>query len=320
MTLCVKTSSPTAHVAVLVLDDSNMLSLAAAIDPLRAANRRAGRQLYKWQMIGPTGGTVQLTSGMSVPVAPVTQLLRADLLIVVAAFNLAQHATPALLASLRRLAPLCRRVAAIDGGPWLIAKAGLLNGHCATTHWEDLESFAAQFDQIEVKQERFVISGKFASSGGAAPTIDMMLHLIAQDHGAELSARVASALIYDPGGGGNRPQSLTATARLQQRHPIVARAVAMMEAQIDEPLPIHAIADRLGLSSRHLETRFQRALGQPPKRFYLDLRLSEARRLAQDTNLAVSEIAQATGFPAQSSLSRAFQRRFGQSIRALRQG
>ena len=78
------------------------------------------------------------------------------------------------------------------------------------------------------------------------------------------------------------------------------------------------LAQRLRLSPRHLETLFQSALGQSPKQFYLALRLSEARRMAQDSPMPVAEIAQATGFSGQAAFSRAFARHFGQSVRALR--
>ena len=305
-------------VAVLVLPDSNLLSLAAAVDPMRAANRRAGRALFRWAYYSLDSSGAELTAGFTLPAQPVADLDRTQLLMVIAGFNLHRHASPALLASLRRLAPRCLAVAGVDGGSQVMAMAGLLDGHMATTHWEDRDQFAATFDRVSLRPDRFVVSGNRLTAGGAAPTIDMMLHLIALRHGADLSARVAGALIYDPGPAGTAPQALTATARLARRHPVVARAVALMEAHLDEPLRVATLAQRLRLSLRHLETLFQRALGQSPKQFYLALRLSEARRMAQDSPLSVAEIAQATGFSGQSAFSRAFARHFGISVRDLR--
>ena len=91
------------HVAVLVLDDSNTLSFAAAVDPLRAANRMAGRKLFAWQFVTAGGTPARLTSGIDVPGTALRRLDRCDLLIVIAGFRLADHATPALRASLRKI-------------------------------------------------------------------------------------------------------------------------------------------------------------------------------------------------------------------------
>jgi transcriptional regulator GlxA family with amidase domain len=303
---------------VLVLDDCNMLSLAATVDPMRAANRRAGRRLYAWRFLTATGAPARLTSGLTVPGAALATATGADLLAVVAGFNLDAHATPSLLSTLRRLAPRCTRVAGIDGGPWLLARAGLLDGHAATTHWEDFDAFATRFEHVTTLHHRVVASGRFLTAGAASPALDMMLDLIRARFGAALARDVAGAFLHDPGGRPDLPQTPDSGPALARRHPIVARALDMMRSHIETPLTIAALAARLNLSPRVLELRFARALGQPPKSTYLSIRLAEAHRLALDTPLAVQEIALATGFASQSSLSRAFSRTYGHPIRALR--
>lgn len=312
-------NSAALNTSVLVLDDCNTLSFAAAVDPMRAANRRAGRTLFSWEFRTATGAPAQLTSGLQISGPPIAELASCDLLFVIAGFRLEEHATPRLLASLRRIAEAGTAIAAIDGGPWLLARAGLLDRHIATTHWEDLENFASRFPSVDTRRDRFCISGPFATSGGAAPSIDMMLHLIRSRFGADLANRVASAFIYDPVPSGSQPQSPASTARHIRRNPIVSRAVSLMETHLDDPLSIAGIAQGLGLSQRSLEQRFNRHVGSPPKAFYLGLRLSEAQRLATDTDMPVQEIALTTGFASQSSFARAFRLRFGQSVRDLRQ-
>ena len=304
--------------AILVLPESNMLSLAAALDPMRAANRRAGKLLFKWDFYTVDDRPAPLTSGLSIPAHPINTLNGADLLIVIAGFNIDSHTPPSMTTNLRRVAARCHAVAGIDGGPWVMAKARLLDQHRATTHWEDLEEFANRFDQIEVLRDRYVISGRMITSGGAAPAMDLMLHLISARHGRDLSTRVASAFIYDPSEDGTAPQRLTPTARLSRRHPLVARAVALMDANIEDPIPINTLADTLALSPRLLEQRFNAALGQSPQKFYASLRLSEAYRLAKDTSLSVQDIALRTGFASHASFGRAFQAAHGTSVRALR--
>lgn len=304
--------------AVLTFSDSNTLSFAAAVDPLRAANRRAGRALFQWRFVTPAEAPATLTSGVEVYGTPLARIESCDLLIIIAGFNLETHATPSLLAALRRLAPHVGQILAIDGASWLLARAGLLNGHRATTHWEDLESFAARFEGVETLAHRFVQSGKFATAGAAMPGLDMMLRLIEERFGARLAQEVAGAFLHDPSLPADLPQNPASRQRLARHHPAVARALALMQANVETPLGIAALAASLSLSPRVLELRFKAALGQSPKATYLALRLSEAHRLALDTSLPVQDIALATGFASQASFARAFRAAHGLSVRGLR--
>ncbi len=302
--------------AILVLDDCNTLSFAAAVDPMRAANRLAGRSLFNWSYVTATGAPATLTSGITVPGSALARLESCDLLLILAGFGLERHATPALRASLRRIAASDATLAGIDGGPWLMARAGLLDGYHATTHWEDLSDFASQFPAITVLQDRFHIDGPRMTCGGALPAIDMMLHLIGARFGAALAARVAAAFIHD---------TTTDPARAQSRsgpepghNMITARATALMEQSLDAPLPIPTLARRCGIGPRSLETQFRTRLNTTPQAYYLHLRLTEALRLTTDTAIPLTQVALATGFASQSSFARAFRAAHGTAARALR--
>ncbi|TMV08906.1 GlxA family transcriptional regulator [Ruegeria sediminis] len=303
--------------AVLVLDECNTLSFAAAVDPMRAANRLADRPAFDWDYVTATAAPAQLTSALSVPGIPLARLETCDLLIVVAGFQLARHATPSLLAGLRRIASTGAAVAGIDGGPWLLAEAGLLDGHSATTHWEDLENFAARFPEVTVLRDRFAISGNRMTSGGAIPAIEMMLHVIAARHGARFAARVAGLFLYDGAPAPSRPQSRIGTPH--RHNALTAKANALMEAALDEPMSLTEIAATLGTSPRTLQQQFRLRLNTTPQDHYLQLRLAEARRLVTDTDLPLMDVALATGFTSQSSFARAFRTAHGLSARDLRQ-
>jgi len=302
--------------AVLVLDTSNTLSFAAAVDPMRAANRLAGRQLFNWTFVTATGVPATLTSGIPVPGIALPRLDSCDLLLVIAGFDLERHATPALRASLRRIAASGATVVGIDGGPWLLAEAGLLDGHSATTHWEDLDRFATMFPAITVLRNRFHIDGPRLTCGGALPAIDMMLHLIAARYGQALSTRVAGAFIHDHSPDPARSQ--TRTGPSPNHNALTARATALMEQNLDTPLPIPTLAKHCGTSSRSLETQFQTRLKTTPQAHYLHLRLTEALRLVTDTTLPLMDVALATGFASQSSFARAFRTTHRTSARKLR--
>lgn len=305
-------------VAVMVMADTNLFSLAAAVDPMRAANRRAGRPLFDWRYVSAEGGPVAVTAGFTIPTERLADREEADLLMLVAGFRIQEQATPALLARLRRIAPRLRGIAGIDGGSWFLALAGLLDGRAATVHWEDLESFAARFPAIETRRDRYVISGPCITTGGAAPCLDMMLDLIGARWGVELALRVAGAFVYAPFQAAAQPQQSVPAARLAQADPALGAAIALMEQGLEDPPAIAGIARQIGLSQRRLEMLFSARLGVSPGRFFLDLRLDEARRLVTDTGLPLQEVALRTGFSGQVTFARAFRARFGMAASALR--
>jgi len=305
----------TTQVTLLVLDGSNTLSFAAAVDPLRAANRQASEPLYTWRFATPRDAPVALTSGLDIPAAPIHKVVQTDLLLIVAGFDLEAQSTPALSASIRRIASTGATIAGIDGGPWIMARAGVLDGHKATCHWEDMERFAQEFPQVDLVNTRFQISDARLTSAGAAPAIEMMLHLVRTDHGGALAAKIAATFIYDLATPTSQPQ----TRRTALPHnALTARAHAMMEAALDSPLPITMLARRLGVSPRALQAQFKQRLDTTPQAHYLSLRLGEAERLVTQTALPLQDIALATGFASQASFARAFRSVFGKSATNMR--
>lgn len=303
-------------VAILVFDRANMLSLAAAVDPLRAANRQAGRDLYRWRFVTPSGAPVRLTAGLDLPGPGLAMLDGLPFLIVVAGFDLERQATASVRAGLRRIAASGATVAGIDGGPWMLAEAGLLDGEAATTHWEDIPRFATRFPDVTVVTDRFRISGRRMTCGGAAPALDMMLHLIALRHGAGLADRVAGVFIHDTPREAARPQAHLGADPRHSR--LTAEASRLMAAHLDTLLPLPEIARRLGVSPRTLETRFQARLGVSPRSHYRSLRLSEALRLVTQTETPLIEVALATGFGSPAAFSRAFRAAHGTAPVSLR--
>lgn len=306
---------------ILVLPEASLMSLAATLDPLRAANRVMGAECYRWQVVSVDGKPVATSSGLPVQVdGPFRPQQACDLLIVVAAFNVARHVAPAVLAAVRQGARRARLVGGIEAGSWVLARAGLLDQRKATTHWEDLEDFAARFPQVRAIPDRWVIDGPVFTTGGAAPTLDFMLALVRARQGFDAALNVASLYVYEEMRLPSDAQPLVSLGRAGRMESRVAQAIGIMEAHLDSPLRIARIAAQVKCSSRTLEGLFRDIVQTSPAAYYQSLRLQAARRLITDTDLGMAEIAVRTGFASIASLSRAFRRRFGHPPTAARRG
>jgi AraC family transcriptional regulator, glycine betaine-responsive activator len=304
---------------VLALPDVSLLSLASTIEPLRGANRVSGRTLFRRRLLSFDGLPVTTSGGMTIPVdAAFSTDDPRDALVVVAAFNVPVHAKRPLLAALRRVARRGIEIGGVESGSLVLAMAGLLNGRRATTHWEDLDEFAAKFPEIDVRADRYVIDAGRFTTGGASPAFDMMLHLIRARHGQALALDVASLFIYDELRSAGDPQPMVSLGRLDSNEPRVAAAIRIMEQRIERPLAIPRLARDAGIGPRMLEALFMRSFGMSPRRYYGALRMNAGRRLVLESRKSMTEIAAQTGFASASAFARSFRARFGESPRDAR--
>jgi transcriptional regulator GlxA family with amidase domain len=307
------------EIDLLVLDDVSLMCLSACIEPMRAANRVAGEAVYAWRLLSVTGGPIRTSSGIVVQAdARFEPGAVRETFWLVASFNAIGQASRVLCANLRRLNRRGLPIWGVESGGWVLAQAGVLDGHKATVHWEDLEDFAARYPKIDVKADRFVIDGRYATAGGASPMLDLNLELIRRRQGVAVSLEVASIFVYDQVRAADHPQPRLTLGLLAARDPRVTQCLDLMTKAIEAPLPISLLAQKVGLSTRMLEKLFVRTVGKTPGAFYLELRLSSARRFVVDTRKSMTEIAVLTGFGSGSAFTRAFRARFGQTPRAAR--
>jgi AraC family transcriptional regulator, glycine betaine-responsive activator len=211
-------------VTLLVFSGSSIMCVASAVDPLRAANRITGETLFDYRLVSMTGDAPVTTCGLPVAVSGrFDPAEAADMLVVIAGFGTQNYATSALLSGLRRAARTARAVGGVEAGTWLVARAGLLEGRSATTHWEDMEDFTAAFPGTDVRPDRYVIDGPVFTSGGASPTFDLMLHLVRSRLGMAVALDVASVFIYDQARAATDAQPLVSLGRLDGYDPRLAQ-------------------------------------------------------------------------------------------------
>ena len=234
------------------------------------------------------------------------ELQRDDILFVCGGIDVQRATTKRLLNWLRREARRGLLMGGLCTAGYSLAQAGLLDGKKATIHWENQDSFTEEFDEVELTKSVFVIDGNRITTAGGTSSIDLMLKLIAGDHGEELANAVADQLIYSSIRTDQDTQRLSIPTRIGVRHPKLSMVIQQMEANIEEPISPSILAKDVAMSTRQLERLFRRYLNRSPKRYYMELRLQKARNLLMQTDMSVINVALACGFASPSHFSKCY--------------
>ena len=301
-----KTTAPRRFV-FLLLDKFTMLPFAGAIEPLRVANRISGETLYVWKLAGEGGETVTCSNGAAFKLdMGLDEIDREDTLLVCGGLDVQKSTTRGILNWLRREARRGVTIGGLCTGAYAVAKAGLLDGKKATIHWENQDGFLEEFEEVKLTKSVFVMDGNRWSTAGGTSSIDLMLKVIAADHGEDLANTVADQLIYSSIRTDQDTQRLSIPTRIGVRHPKLSQVIQMMEGNIEDPMSPADLAEEVGMSTRQLERLFRRYLNRSPKRYYMELRLQKARNLLMQTDMSVINVALACGFASPSHFSKCY--------------
>jgi len=311
---------PIASVGFLLVPGFALMSYAAAVEPLRAANQLAGKALYRWWNAAPADKPAIASNGAAV--LPDFKFGSdpgsLDLMLVCAGGNPATFSDRRTFAWLRKLAGRGAIIGGISGGPFILAKAGLLTGRRCTVHWEHMPALQEAFPDIELTRSLFEFDGDRITCSGGVAGLDMMVALITRDHGYELGAAVSDWLLHTHVREGAKPQRMDLRFRLGIADDKVLKALKAMEAHLEAPLSRARLANIAGVSLRQLERSFRSHLGRGVHEHYLALRLGRSRQLLRETSLSILEVALAAGFGSASQFSRVFKRAYGFAPREAR--
>ncbi|WP_299151421.1 helix-turn-helix domain-containing protein [uncultured Tateyamaria sp.] len=296
---------------ILLFDQFSNHCLANTVEPLRAANTLSQRTLYTWRFCTMDGQTVRSSSGMEVTPHGALGDTWGGSLVVMPSYGVRALDHGDVIRPLARALKRYDTLIGMDTGSWLLARAGALNGRRATIHWDVLDSFAEAFPDIDTVRNRFVVDGARLTCSGAMAAFDLVAHLISEHHGPLLALEVGQ-LFMSPEAT-SRPLNTPIRAGRT-----VTRAIAIMQAHLDQPIAISTLAHSLGCTQKTLEARVRDAMQMTPQALYRRLRLNHALALLQDTDQPISEIAGRCGYETPSALSRAFRATFDQTPSAVR--
>ena len=297
------------RVAALCLEGLVAFDLTAATQVFLAASAADGAPLYEVSTCSPGGAEVATTTGFGVsPQRDLDALGSADTIVVPGYFALLDPPPEDALAGLREAAERGARVLSVCTGAFALAHAGLLDRRRATTHWAHAEQLAAHFPRVEVDPAAlYVDEGAVMTSAGLSAGIDLCLHVVRKDFGAAAGERVARRMVAAPHREGGQAQFIARPAAGGDAGSLEPTRRWAVE-RLAEPLDVAALSRHAGVSPRTFARRFRAETGTTPLRWLHARRVLEARRLLEESDLPVDEVAWRAGFGTAASLREHFRR------------
>jgi len=300
-----------------------LMSFAAAIEPLRAANWLAGSEIFAIRFFSIDGAPVKSSCGIEIACQNLYEQHfqggGVDTLFVCAG---GQPANWMLNTRDRvRLQQIARsgiRMGGISSGAFILASCHLLQTCDFTIHWEHAPLLMESFPGLQPRQTRFVIDGNRITCGGGVAPLDMMHALISHHMGEDFARRVSDWHLHTAIAPQSAPQRGSIAERYATSQPALLRVIEKMEATIEEPMSREVMARFVGLSSRQLDRLFAAHLRCSFQSLYRSIRLNHARKLLEQSPLSVTEIAFASGFSSVAHFSRLYRRQFDLSPAATR--
>ncbi|MBN2624841.1 MAG: GlxA family transcriptional regulator, partial [Acidimicrobiales bacterium] len=312
-------------VALVAMDGLQLLDLAGPVEVLHGANYFAGTDLYRTIVATPGGRDVRSASGVRLGAdVALEELARSgvdvDTLTVVGGFGAPAVADDdRFVADVADLGSRAGRTTSVCTGALVLARAGLLDDHAATTHWAFADQLAA-FDRVDVRSEQIYVRDRDRwTAAGVTAGIDLFLALVDEDHGPQLAHMVAAMLVVFVRRPGGQAQFSAQLGTQPATTPSIAEVQRWLSDHLDDDLSVDALASRAAMSPRNFARCFRAETGTTPAAYVEQVRIEAARRLLETTDLRVAAIARRVGIRHAETLHRAFRRRVGTTPERYRQ-
>lgn len=308
------------NVTFLIVPRFNMSTLMTMIEPMRIANYLSPKPIYAWDVVSFDGHEITASNGFSLPAhKPPNRNRRGEVIFIMGSWGAESYRNPALFSWIRRQMREGALICSVEIGTYLAARAGILAGRKATTHWSYGPGFQEQFPDVEFVEQLYTVDDAIMTCSGGLAGVDLVLRLIGEQNGEDLAAEIADQLMHHPIRTANVPQRRMMGKSTDALPPVVRQAITLIERNISEPLSVPDMADALGVSQRQMERQFKQAIGCTVVQFGLLLRLQHARVLLISTDLSVRDIATASGFNTLSHFAFSFGKCFGRRPSEYRQ-
>jgi transcriptional regulator GlxA family with amidase domain len=297
---------PPHHVAVLALDRVVAFDLSI---PAQIFGHEDERHRYRLTVCGEQAGPVRTSTGFAIVAdRGIETVKRADTIVVPGIEDGGMPPQPATLEALRRAEQSGARMISICTGAFVLAAAGILDGRRATTHWRHAADLQRRFPAVEVDPRVLDVDDeRVLTSAGVASGIDLCLHVVARDHGAAAANAIARRMVVAPHRGGGQAQFVERALPERSDDGLGATRTWMLE-RLEQPLTVAAMARHAVRSERSFMRHFRAETGSTPLRWLHEQRILLARRLLEETDLPIEDVATSSGFGTATNLREHFRR------------
>ena len=296
------------NIAVPVLAPVPAFELGVVCEAFGLDRTLPGLPAYDFAVCGEQVTPVPTTSGFAVlPSHRLSRLADADLIIVLGAAPPTPPPPAMLVRQLQDAVARGATVASACTGAFVLAAAGLLDGRRATTHWLYAPLLASLYPQLTVEADRLYIEdGPVVTSAGSAAVIDLCLHLMRREHGAEITNRIARHMVVPPHRDGGQSQYIEMPVPEPDTADELAGVLQWALLHLDEPLTVEGLAARASMSPRTFARRFRQRTGATPGWWVVQQRVLLAARLLERSNDTIASVSTRSGFGSPDTLRRHF--------------
>lgn len=289
------------------------LDVVGPLEVFAMANRFGADPAYATSVVSMAGGLLTASSGLVIATERAGTVGPVDTLMVSGGYSTGRAADDRdFVHWLAGAAGSARRVTSVCTGAWLLARAGLLDGRRATTHWSMCDVLATRFPSVDVETDRiYVRDGEVWTSAGVTAGMDLALALVEQDHGSALALAAARELVMFVHRPGGFPQISAQLAVRRPRQVPLRDVLALIAEHPDADLSVPALARRCAMSVRTFSRVFRQATGSTPGAFVQASRVEMARRLIETSESSFEDIARTCGLGTVETMYRAFRRTLG---------
>lgn len=307
-------------VAVVIAEPVPAFELGVASEIFGLTHTDPELPSYRYAVCAERVEPVRTSSGFTItPSADLRRLDSADLVIVIGAAPPVPAPSELLTAALHRAVARGATVAALCTGAFVLAATGLLDGRRASTHWAYAADLARFHPPVTVDTDSiYVVDGPVATSAGSSAAIDLCVHLVRREHGADVANRVARQMVMPAHRSGGQAQYSRTAVESPQAGPGVAELLDWAADHLDDDLSVDALAVRARMSTRTFIRHFTAATGTTPANWVRDQRVRQAEQLLERADAPIATIARRCGFGSPDTLRRHFRRVRGVTPEAYR--
>ena len=295
---------------MIVFDGVALFEMAVASDVFGTdITPPDGRPLYRLSICAPAPA-VMTEAHLKMEVPHSLDIVSGAHTIVVPPPMFPSRAVPdEVLDTLRRARDEGKRILSLCSGAFVLAAAGLLDGHKATTHWSECAALARLYPRVRVDPRvLYVDEGNLLTSAGSAASLDLCLHVVQRDYGTEIATRIARDLVVPLHRSGGQAQYIETPLPSPAEPDLFGDTLAWLRAHLRDQVTVSELAERAAMSPRTFARRFLSSTGTTPLQWILAERVRLAQRLLETSGLPVDAIARQSGFGTADNLRKHFSR------------